>query len=190
MTLTAYIREKIAPHHFVSYIFGDVLICSFTWSMLNWSFDIKITNILRFEKKCRFLVKSLYFGPNPIVNEVSSRFWAFRSNCEFDKVGQKVWWERHWQLKRQCIIALSSRCYRASGVIGRVDELVLCIFRTENTQSTVRTVCIVRTHRYPDVLVPLDLVWEKYIWRFYNVGSAGSQQMLQYMRIKYRWWWI
>ena len=55
-----------------------------TWSMLNWSFDIKITNILRFEKKCRFLVKSLYFGPNPIVNEVISRFWAFRSNFLYD----------------------------------------------------------------------------------------------------------
>ena len=38
--------------------------------------------------------------------------------------------------------------------------------------------------------VPLDLVWEKYVWKFYNVGSAGSQQMLQFMRIKYRWWWI
>ena len=68
LTLTAYISEKIAPHHFVSYNFGNILICSFTWSMPNWSFDIKITNILRFEKKSRFLVKSLYFGPNPIVN--------------------------------------------------------------------------------------------------------------------------
>ena len=74
LTLTAYISEKIAPHHYVSYIFGNVLISSFTWSTLNWSFDIKITNILRFEKKCRFLVKSLYFGLNPIANEVISRF--------------------------------------------------------------------------------------------------------------------
>ena len=42
------------------------------WS--SGSLDIKITNILCFEKKCRFLVKSLYFGPNPIVNELISRF--------------------------------------------------------------------------------------------------------------------
>ena len=74
LTLTAYISEKIASHPYVSYIFGKILISSFTWSMLNWSFNMKITNILRFEKKCRFLVKSLYFGLNPIVNEVISRF--------------------------------------------------------------------------------------------------------------------
>jgi len=59
---------KIAPHPLVSYIFGNILISTFTWSMLNWSFDMKITNILRFENKCRFMVKSLYFGLNPIVN--------------------------------------------------------------------------------------------------------------------------
>ena len=74
LTLTAYISGEIAPHPHVSYIFGNILISPFTWSMLNWSFDMKITNILRFEKKCRFLVKSLYFGLNPIVNEVISRF--------------------------------------------------------------------------------------------------------------------
>ena len=83
-TLTAYISGKIAPHTYVSYIFGNVLISSFNWSTLNWSFDIKITNILRFEKKCRLLVKSLYFGPDPIVNEVIWRFWAVRSNFLYD----------------------------------------------------------------------------------------------------------
>ena len=31
-------------------------------------------HIAFWRKKCRFLVKSLYFGPNPIVNEVISRF--------------------------------------------------------------------------------------------------------------------
>ena len=77
-------QGKIAPHHFASYIFGNVLISPFTWSMLNWSFHMKITNILRFEKKCRFLVKFLYFGLNPIVNEVISRFWAFWSNFLYD----------------------------------------------------------------------------------------------------------
>ena len=75
---------KIAPHPHVSYIFGNILISTFTWSMLNWSFDMKITNILHFEKKCRFLVKSLYFGLKPIVNEVISRFWAFWSNFLYD----------------------------------------------------------------------------------------------------------
>ena len=74
LTLTAYISGKIAPHPFKSYIFGNVLISSFTWSARTWSFDIKITNILRFEEKCRFMVKSVYFGPDPIVNEVISRF--------------------------------------------------------------------------------------------------------------------
>ena len=75
---------KIASHPHVSYIFGNILISPFTWSLLNWSFRMKITKILRFEKKCRFLVKSLYFGLNPIVNEVISRFWAFWSNFLYD----------------------------------------------------------------------------------------------------------
>ena len=35
---------------------------------------------MRFGKKNRYLVKSLYFGPNPLVNEVILRFSAFRFN--------------------------------------------------------------------------------------------------------------
>ena len=74
LTLTAYISGKIASHSLKSYIFGNVLIYSFTWSTQTWSFDIKITNIKRFEEKCRFMVKSVYFGPDPIVKEVILRF--------------------------------------------------------------------------------------------------------------------
>ena len=64
-TLTAYTCGKIAPHPYVSHIFGKVLISSFTWSTWNWSYDIKITTKLQFEEKYRFLSKSLYFSPNP-----------------------------------------------------------------------------------------------------------------------------
>ena len=50
-TLTAYICGKIAPHPYVSYIFRNVLISSFTLSPWNLIYVMKITRKLPFEKK-------------------------------------------------------------------------------------------------------------------------------------------
>ena len=59
----------------------QVLISSVTQSTLNWSYvaSCGIKKKMRFGKKNIYLVKSLYFGPNPLVNEVILRFSAFRS---------------------------------------------------------------------------------------------------------------
>ena len=63
-TLTAYTCGKIAPHPYVSHIFGKVLISSFTWSARNWSYDMKITTNFNL-KKIQISIKILYFSPNP-----------------------------------------------------------------------------------------------------------------------------
>ena len=58
----------------------NVLIFSFIWFALNWLYDMKITSKLSFAKKCRFLSNAFILAQIPIVKEVISRFWAFRSN--------------------------------------------------------------------------------------------------------------
>ena len=50
-TLTANICGKLAPHPYVSYIFRNVWISSFTLSSLNLYYVVKITHKLRFTKK-------------------------------------------------------------------------------------------------------------------------------------------
>ena len=72
-----YISEKMAPHPYMSYIFRNVLMSSFTWSVWNWSYDMKIPQKLLSENRYRFLAKSLYFAPIPIENQVISRCCAF-----------------------------------------------------------------------------------------------------------------
>ena len=65
LTLTAYICGKLAPHPYVSYIFRNLLISSFTLSSLNLFYVVKITRKLRFKKKYRFFANYHYFGPDP-----------------------------------------------------------------------------------------------------------------------------
>ena len=79
-TLTAYICGKIAPHPYVSYIFRNVWISSFTLYSLNLYYVVKITQKLRFKKKYRFVQISTILGLIPIVNVVISRFCAFWFN--------------------------------------------------------------------------------------------------------------
>ena len=83
-TLTAYICGKIAPHPYVSYIFRNVWISSFTLSSLNLYYVVKITHKLRFKKKYRFVQISTILGLIPIVNVVISRFCALWFNFLYD----------------------------------------------------------------------------------------------------------
>ena len=83
-TLTAHIFGKIAFHPYVSYIFRNVWISSFTLSSLNLYYVVKITHKLRFKKKYRFLQISTILGLIPIVNVVISRFCAFWFNFLYD----------------------------------------------------------------------------------------------------------
>ena len=75
---------KIAPHPYVSYIFRNVWISSFTLSSLNLYYVVKITHKLRFKKKYRFLQISTILGLIPIVNVVISRFCVFWFNLLYD----------------------------------------------------------------------------------------------------------
>ena len=75
--VTRLVCGKIAPQHYVSSHSGLDLLCHVVNLELVLCCGIK--KKMRFGKKNRYLVKSLYFGPNPLVNEVILRFSAFRS---------------------------------------------------------------------------------------------------------------